>query len=196
MNDFDDPAPYVQTEREGQYAYEMMDKLLDLEKGDQKSALKKGVVLTAMREAKCWEGLGFDTEVAMLSGHNLDVRTHQRIRRATVFYLEYGMDPTEWGRWGYSKLAYLAGHCTRENWKEVLDSVEGQSMKDLGETFGPQRDKPEEGFRRVECPRCGYHFEYRVPLHKQPTEARINTREIVSKVKPPKKKLDRNPNVD
>ena len=193
MNQFDDPAPYVQTEREGQFAHETMAKLLELEKDDQKSALKKGVVLTELREAKAWEPLGYESEVAMLAGYNLDVRTHQRIRRATVFYLVYGMDPIDWGRWGYSKLAYLAGHCDKGNWQEILDSVEGQSMKDLEKTFGPVRDKNvEEGFRRVECPRCGHHFEYKVPLSVQPGKAKINTREIVSRVK----NLDGGPDVE
>ena len=180
---FDDPAPYVQTEREGQLAHDLMGRLIEYEKDDQKSALKKGVILTEMRQEKCWEALGYDSEIAMLAGHNLDVRTHQRIRRATVFYLEYGMDPIEWSRWGYSKLAYLAGKCGKNNWQEVLDSVEGQSMKDLERTFGTEQNHPEEGFRRVECPRCGHHFEYKLPLSVQPAKQKANTREIPERVK-------------
>lgn len=166
MNQFDDPAPYVQTQREGQEAFELMDKVLAEEQNSQESALKKACYLYQLREMKGWEALGYDSEVAMFSGNNLDVRTHQRMRRAAKFYLEYGMDPKEWITWGYSKLAMLGASCEKDTWQEVLDDYEGLSQKDIqAKLRGEGVEKEPETY---ECPRCGWKFERKDSQYRQP----------------------------
>lgn len=171
-----DPAPYIQAERDAQEASRLLGLVLELNQNSQQNALKEGMYLFEMHQQRSWLQLGYDSEIAMLSNLNLEVRTSQRKRRATVWYREYGLDPREYVKIGYTKLAYLAGHAKKETHREVLDQYANMSMRDLQKALGAMRDNAPEGFRRVACPKCGYHFEYRVPLHKPRKDAKANTR--------------------
>lgn len=164
MNHYDDPAPYVQTEKEAAEAHDILLKVLDLEQDDQRNALKEGMYLHRLRQMRGWEQLGYDSEIAMFASNNLDVRCSQYKRRATVWYREYGISPDEYVSIGYTKLAYLAGHATKNTARSILDRFGKLSYRDIKKELDPLQDRAPEGFRRVECPRCGWHFEYMVPL--------------------------------
>jgi len=171
MDRFDQPAPYVATARHAQEAHELLEKVLDLEMDDQKNALKEGMYLFRMREIKSWEQLGYDSEIALFSANNMDVRSTQYKRRATVWYRVYGLDPNEYIRIGYTKLAYLAAHANEQNFQEVLDNYGHMSYRDMKKSLDPLDDRAPEGFRRITCPNCGFHFEHKVPLQAKPHQA-------------------------
>jgi hypothetical protein len=159
-----------------QEAHELLGKVLELCQEDQRNALKEGIYLFEMHKLRSWLNLGYDSEIAMFSDSNLDIRTSQRKRRATIWYREWGLDPKKYIEVGHTKLAYLAGHATKETHREVLETYGHMSMKGLQRALGAVRDKAPEGFRRVICPKCGYHFEYKVPLHKPRKGVKANAR--------------------
>jgi hypothetical protein len=155
---------------------EVLGKVLELCQVDQRNALKEGIYLFEMHKQGSWLKLGYDSEIAMFSDCNLDIRTSQRKRRATVWYREWGLDPKKYIEVGHTKLAYLAGHAAKETHREVLETYGHMSMKGLQKVLGAVRDKAPEGFRRVICPKRGYHFEYKVPLHKPRNGVKANAR--------------------